>query len=109
MINVIETFETKYTATGDICVVTRHNEEAVNDFLRWQVGTYESRPLEDPIYTPMTHPDGSPVVSDDGAEQFRLIGYEANPIVCCKVFHLFGFGSTLRKANSMAAPKIHKK
>jgi len=52
MINVIETLETKYTATGDICVVTRHNEEAVNDFLRWQVGTYESRPLEDPIYTP---------------------------------------------------------
>lgn len=106
---IIETLEIKSTATEASCVVTRHNEESVNDFLRWQVGTYESRPMEDPIYTPMTHPDGSPVVSADGAEQFRLLGYEQNPRVCCKVFHLLGFGSSLRKATAMAAPRLPKK
>ena len=106
MLNIIETFETRATELGLLCVVTRHNEEAVNDFLRWQIGTYESRPMDDPIYTPMTHPDGSPVVSTDGAEQFRLLGYEQNPRVCCKVFRLLGFGSNLKKARAMAAEKL---
>jgi hypothetical protein len=108
MINVIETVELKATATEAFCVVTRHNEESANDFLRWQIGIYESRPMHDPIYTPMTHPDGSPVVSADGAEQFRLLGHELNPSVCCKVFHLLGFGSSLRKATAMAASRIKK-
>lgn len=62
--------------------------------------------MEDPIYAPMTHPDGSPLVSEDGIEQFRLLGYEVNPAASCKVFHLLGFGSTLRKARSMASRKL---
>ncbi len=108
MINVIETIELKSTDTEAFCVVTRHNAECVNDFLCWQVGTYESRPMDDPIYAPMTHPDGSPMVNADGTEMFRLLGHEVNPTVCCKVFHLLGFGSNLRKATAMAAARIKK-
>jgi hypothetical protein len=103
---IIETLQLKSTESGEICIVTRHYEEAKNDFLQWQVGVYESRPIEDPIYGLMTHPDGSPVVSEDGAQLFRLLGHEVNPAVCCKVFHLLGFGANLKKARAMAAEKL---
>ena len=106
MINIIETLELTSSDTAAFCIVTRHNQDCKNDFLRWQVGTYESRPMEDPLYAPMTHPDGSPIVNADGTEMFRLLGHEVNPVVSCKVFHLLGFGSTLRKARSMAAHKL---
>jgi hypothetical protein len=29
-----------------------------------------------------------------------------NPAVCCKVFHLLGFGANLKKARAMAAEKL---
>ena len=106
MINIIETLELTSSDTAAFCIVTRHNEECKNDFLRWQVGTYESRPMEDPLYAPMTHPDGSPIVNADGTEMFRLLGHEVNPAASCKVFHLLGFGSSLRKARFMAARKL---
>jgi hypothetical protein len=105
MIQTIETIEKE----GVVYVVTRHKPECSNDFLQWQVGVYESRPVEDPIYEPMWREDGSPVTSDDGAIQYRLLGYEQNPRVCCKVFHLLGFGSSLRKATAMAASRLPKK
>ena len=106
MLNIIETLETRVTESGDICIVTRHNEESKNDFLKWQVGLYESRPMEDPIYGLMLHEDGSPVLGEDGGQLFRLLGHEVNPSVCCKVFHLLGFGSNLKKARDMAAEKL---
>jgi hypothetical protein len=102
MISIIEKLEN----TSSICVVIRHNEKCENDFLRWQVGTYESRPMDDPIYAPMTHPDGTPVVKEDGTGLFCLLGHEVNPVATCQVFHLLGFGSTLRKARFMASLKL---
>lgn len=104
MINIIETLEVRATEFGEICVVTRHNQEAKNDFLRWQVGTYESRPMEDPIYA--HNPDGTPVLNPDGTH--KLHGHEVNPAVCCKVFRLLGFGSNLRQANYRASLKLPK-
>jgi hypothetical protein len=102
MIQTIETIEKE----GVVYVVTRHNPECKNDFLQWQVGVYESRPVEDPIYETMLREDGSPVTSDDGAIQYRLMGYELNTRVSCQVFNLLGFGSNLKKARAMAKPKL---
>jgi len=106
MINIIETLELTSSDTAALCIVTRHNQKCKNDFLRWQVGTYENRPMHDPIYGPMTHPDGTPIVNADGTGMFCLLGHEVNPAATCQVFHLLGFGSTLRKARSMASRKL---
>jgi len=98
MIQPIETIEEK---DGQY-IVTRHYPECQNDFLQWQVGVYESRPVEDPIFEPALREDGSPLTSQDGVTQYRVIGYKLNERVSCQVFHLLGFGSNLKKAREMA-------
>lgn len=106
MTKMIETLELTSSDTNAVCIVTRQYQDCENDFLRWQVGRYESRHMLNPIYIPMLHPDGTPIVKEDGTELFRLLRHEVNPAASCQVFHLLGFGSTLRKARFMASRKL---
>jgi len=103
MINYIETIQ---EATGGPRVVTRHYPDCINDFLQWQVGIYTARPVEEPLYETLYDEQGQPILTESDAIQHRLIGYETNPIVFVKVFHLLGFGENLKIAAAAAAPKL---
>ena len=103
MINYIETIQ---EATEGPRVVTRHYPDCVNDFLRWQVGIYTARPVEEPLYETIYDEKGNPILTESDAIQHRLIGYETNPTVFVKVFHLLGFGADLKIATAAASPKL---
>jgi hypothetical protein len=107
MIKYIETLQPHVTTNGGtVLVATRHWHDCATEFLRWQVGVYETRPFSEPLYETMLDAEGRPVVGRDDAIQYRLIGYEESVTVFCKVFRLLGFGKNLKAATAMAMPKL---
>ena len=73
-------------------LVIKENPNAELDFLRFQVGLTESRPLQLPLFAELS----------DGVETYRIIGYEDAKYERVQIFHLKGFGPTLKEAQAMA-------
>jgi len=70
-------------------LMTIERPQAENEFLRFQVGTWEERPVTEPIYR-------CNVVS----------GHRVNRKETVPIFHLLGFGNTSAKAKAMAAEAL---
>jgi len=98
--------ETIQTNNAGIPIVTRHYPGCINAFLRWQVGVYETRPIEDPCYEAIIDPaTRRPATCPSGSPRYQLT-YKSNPRVLCKVFHLLGFADNLKTAKSRALASL---
>lgn len=91
---VIETIKTRTTERGKLALVTRHYASApLLEFLEWQVGIYEQRPMEEPVYDFKTDLEGV---------EFHTLTTRTHPSLMVTVFHLLGYGPSFRLAMSRA-------
>ena len=91
---VIETIKTRNTERGKLALVTRHYASGPRlEFLTWQVGLYEQRPMEEPIYDFKT---------DLAGKEFVTLTTRTHPTLTVTVFHLLGYGANFKDAMARA-------
>lgn len=72
-------------------LMTIERPQAEHEFLRFQVGTWEERPVTEPIYRGKV-----------------VVGHRVNRKETVPIFHLLGFGHSAAKAKAMAAEAVRK-
>ncbi|MBU6183516.1 MAG: hypothetical protein KGR46_11990 [Verrucomicrobia bacterium] len=91
---IVETIKNRTTERGKLPLVTRHYEPVpLLEFLEWQVGLYEQRPMEEPVYEFKTDLEG---------KEFVTLSVRTHPSLMVTVFHLLGYGPSYKEAMARA-------